>query len=148
MVSPLDIAQPTQCIPISWKAGIASGNIPITSPMRVSFVISMFFLRKRKIGANDRPNQLICKSGLLLSHLGKALAAVYGAVCLGLEGNPCLFSAVCTNSREILSGSAGSILASISASFATLGLILESALCVELLLTCSKNELFTAFFAN
>jgi hypothetical protein len=40
-----------------------------------------------------------------------------------------------------------SVLASIAASLAALGLILETTLCVELLLTCRKYELCAAFLA-
>ena len=86
-------------------------------------------------------------SGLLF-HLSEALAAINGTVGLGLEGNLCLAAAGSAGSSEELTGATGSILASVTAGLATLGLILEAALCVELLLTGGENEFLTTLFAN
>ncbi len=86
------------------------------------------------------------RSGLL-SHLGKALAAVNGAIRLGLEGNPGFAAAGSADSSEELAGTAGGVLASVTAGLAALGLVLEAALCVELLLTGGKNKFLTTFFA-
>ena len=80
-------------------------------------------------------------------HLGKAVGAVNGTIGLGLKGNLGLAAACSTGSSEELSGTTGSILAGIAASLAALGLILETALSVELLLTSSENELVAALFA-
>jgi len=85
---------------------------------------------------------------LLLSHLCKALAAIHGTVRLRLEGNSGLTAAGSANSGEILTGAAGSGLAGITAALAALRLVLEAALCVELLLTGSEHELIAALFAN
>ena len=93
------------------------------------------------------PTFLSGESGLL-SHLSKALAAVDGTVGLGLKGNLGLAAAGSASGSEELPGTAGSVLAGITAGLAALGLILEAALCVELLLTGGENELFTALFAN
>ena len=82
------------------------------------------------------------------AHLSEALAAVYGTVGLGLEGNLCLAAAACAGSGEELTGATGVVLASITASLAALGLILEAALCVEFLLTSGENEFAAALFAN
>ena len=82
-----------------------------------------------------------------LAHLCKALAAVYGSVRLGLERNLCLTTTCCTNSGEILTGTASCILASITAGLAALGLILEAALCIELLLTSGEHEFLATLFA-
>jgi hypothetical protein len=89
-------------------------------------------------------------SGLsaLLSHLSKALAAVDGTIGLGLKGNLGLAAAGSTGSSKELPGTAGRVLAGVTAGLAALGLILEAALSVELLLTGGKNELFAALFAN
>ena len=84
----------------------------------------------------------------LLSHLSKALAAVYGTVGLGLEGNLGLAAATGAGSSEEFTGTTGIVLASVTASLAALGLVLEAALCVELLLTSSENEFVAALFAN
>ena len=89
----------------------------------------------------------VALSGTLL-HLCEALAAVYGTVGFGLEGNLCLAAACCANCGKELTGTTGCILACVTARFATLGLILEAALCIELLLTCGENELLTTFLAN
>ena len=82
------------------------------------------------------------------AHLSEALAAVYGTVGLGLEGNLCLAAATGAGSSEELTGATGVVLASVTASLAALGLVLEAALCVEFLLTGGENELVAAFFAN
>ena len=84
----------------------------------------------------------------LCAHLSEALAAVYGTVGLGLEGNLCLAAATGASSGEELTGATSSVLASITAGLATLGLILEAALCVEFLLTCGKHKFVAALFAN
>ena len=82
------------------------------------------------------------------AHLSEALAAENGTVGLGLEGNLCLAAATCAGSCEELTGTTGSILASIAAGLAALGLVLEATLSVELLLTGSENEFVAALFAN
>ena len=82
------------------------------------------------------------------AHLSEALAAENRAIGLGLEGNLCLATATCAGSSEELTGTAGSVLTSIAAGLAALGLILEAALCVELLLTGGEHELVAALFAN
>ena len=82
----------------------------------------------------------------LCTHLSEALAAVYGTVGLRLEGNLCLAAATGAGSGEELTGT-GAGLASITASLAALGLVLEAALCVELLLTSGENEFVAALFA-
>jgi hypothetical protein len=84
----------------------------------------------------------------LSSHLRKALAAVHRTVGLGLEGNASLAAAGSAGSSEVLTGTTGSILASVAASLAALGLVLEAALGIEFLLAGSENELFAALFAN
>ena len=83
----------------------------------------------------------------LCAHLSEALAAEYGAVGLGLEGNLCLTAATCASCSEELTGT-GIVLASITAGLAALGLVLEATLCVELLLTGGENEFVAALFAN
>ena len=84
----------------------------------------------------------------LCAHLSEALAAENGTVGLGLEGNLCLTTAACAGSSEELTGATGAVLASVTAGLAALGLILEAALCVELLLAGSENEFIAALFAN
>ena len=83
----------------------------------------------------------------LALHASEAIAAENGSVRLGFEGNLGFAAAGSASSGEILSGTAGSILASIAASLAALGLILEAALCIEFLLTSGENELVAALFA-
>ena len=84
----------------------------------------------------------------LLLHLSEALAAVDRTIALGFERNLSLAAAGSAGSSEVLAGTAGSILASVTASLAALGLILEAALSVEFLLTSGENELVTALFAH
>ena len=82
------------------------------------------------------------------THLSEALAAEYGTVGLGLEGNLCLATATGASSGEELTGATGAVLASVTAGLAALGLILEATLCVEFLLASSENEFVAALFAN
>ena len=84
----------------------------------------------------------------LLTHLGEALAAIDRTVGLGLEGNLGLAAAGSANSGEVLAGTAGSVLASVTAGLAALGLVLEAALRIELLLTGGEHELLAALLAN
>ena len=81
-------------------------------------------------------------------HLSEALAAENGAIGLGLEGNLCVAAAASAGSSEEFTGAAGSVLAGITAVLASLGLVLETALCVECLLTSGEHELVAAVFAN
>jgi hypothetical protein len=85
---------------------------------------------------------------LLLSHLCKAIAAIDGTIRLRLKGNTSLAAAGSADSGEILTGAAGSSLAGITALLAALGLVLEAALCIELLLTSSEHKFLAAFFTN
>ena len=90
----------------------------------------------------------MCEELALCAHLSEALAAENGTVGLGLEGNLCLATATCAGSSEELTGATSCVLASVTASLAALGLVLEAALSVELLLTGSENEFVAALFAN
>ena len=82
------------------------------------------------------------------AHLSEALAAENGAIGLGLEGNLCVAAAACAGSGEELTGATSVVLASVTASLAALGLVLEAALCVEFLLTSSESEFLATLFAN
>ena len=84
----------------------------------------------------------------LLTHLCEALAAVNRTVGLGLERNASLAAAGSAGSGEELTRAAGCVLASVAAGLAALGLVLETALCVELLLAGGEYELVTAFLAT
>jgi len=84
----------------------------------------------------------------VLAHLCEALAAVHGTIRLGLERYTSLAAAACANSGEVLSRAAGSILASVTAGLATLRLVLESSLSIELLLTSGEHELGATLLAN
>ena len=92
----------------------------------------------------------ICKNYLCVLALlsGIALAAENRAIVRRLERNLCLFAALCASGGEEFAGALTGVLASVAASLATLGLILEALLCVELLLTCGENEFLTAILAN
>ncbi len=81
-------------------------------------------------------------------HLCKAIAAVNRTIISGLERHSCLAAAGSAGSSEELTGSAGSVLASVTASLAALGLVLEAALCVKFLFAGGENKLSTALFAN
>jgi hypothetical protein len=85
---------------------------------------------------------------LSLFHFGKAVAAIDRSVALGLKGNFGLTTASRAGSGEVLPGTAGRILAGVAAGLAALGLILEAALCIELLLSGSKHELCSTFLTH
>ena len=82
------------------------------------------------------------------AHLSEALAAEHGTVGLGLEGNLRLATATSAGSGEELTGATGSVLASVTAVLAALGLVLEATLSVESLLTSGEHELVAALFAH
>jgi len=81
-------------------------------------------------------------------HASEAIAAVNGTIGLGLEGNLGLAAAGSAGSGEILSGTTSCVLASVAASLAALGLILEASFSIELLLTGGENEFCAALLAN
>ena len=83
---------------------------------------------------------------IALSLLCEALAAVNRSVLAGLERNASLAAAACTYGSEHFLG--GLVLSGIAAVLASLGLVLESLFCVELLLACCEYELVTAVLAN
>ena len=85
---------------------------------------------------------------LLLAHLSEALAAIHGTGRLRLEGNLSFAAAGSANSGKVLTGTAGCVLASVTAGLAALGLVLEAALSVELLLTGGEHELVAALLAH
>ena len=84
----------------------------------------------------------------LLTHLSEAVAAIHRTVALGLEGHSRLAAARGAGSGEILPGTTSRVLARVAAGLAALGLILEAALSVELLLASGENEFVAAFLAS
>ena len=84
---------------------------------------------------------------LSVLHSRKALAAIDGTIAFRLEGHSGFSAAGSAGGSEELTGTAGSILACVAASLATLGLVLETALRVEFLLAGSEHELFSTFLA-
>jgi len=89
----------------------------------------------------------LLKSGVFFQFC-KALAAVNRSVGLGFKRNPRFISAFGADSGEELSRASGGGFTRVAALLAALGLVLESALGIELLLTRGENELFSALFAN
>ena len=81
---------------------------------------------------------------LLLSHCSKALAAVYGSVVLGLEGDLGFATAVGTYGSEELLLRLACVLSGVTACLAALGLVLEASLGIELLLAGGEGELLSA----
>ena len=104
--------------------------------------------KDRKQAGPEEPGLLCFWQLAVGAHLSEALAAVHGTVGLGLEGNLGLAAATGSGGGEELTGATGSVLASVAAGLAALGLVLEAALCVEFLLTGGENEFLAAFFAN
>ena len=84
-----------------------------------------------------------------MSSVCEAIAAVDGAITAGLEGNLALLAALGANC--IIHGALGTssnALTGCTAGSAALGLVLEAALCIELLLTCGEDEFLAAILAN
>ena len=84
----------------------------------------------------------------VLAHLGEAVAAINRTVALGLEGHAGLAAAGSAGSGEVLTGATGGVLASVAAGLAALGLVLEAALSIELLLTGGENEILSPLLSN
>ncbi len=90
----------------------------------------------------------LCFNGLLsLSHFCEAVAAIYRSVCLRLKRYTSFAAACCTCSYEILLRSSCGILASVTASLASLRLILEASFSIKFLFAGCEYELFSALFA-
>jgi len=102
--------------------------------------------KRRGVPSRGRPFYIHLSA--LLAHPGKAIAAIHRTVALGLEGHSGLAAAGSADSREILTGAARGVLACVAAGLAALGLVLETALSVELLLAGGENELVAALLAN
>ena len=107
-----------------------------------------YLFDKHKKAAPEEPVLLNRCKLAFCAHLSEALAAKYGTVGLGLEGNLCLAAAACAGSGEELTGATAGVLTGVTAGLAALGLILEATLCVEFLLAGSENEFVAALFAN
>ncbi len=90
------------------------------------------------------PSLIYYISELLLLHSRIALAAINGSIVLRLEGYAGFLSAVCANSGKELSLRLSCVLSCVAASLASLGLVLEASLCIELLLACCEGELLSA----
>ena len=90
---------------------------------------------------------MLTRYGLLISGRCKACAAQNGSVAGGLEGNLCLASALSAGYGEVLSLGLSGVLSLGTALLASLGLVLETLLCVELLLTRGEYELLAAISA-
>ena len=112
--------------------------------MRMCFY--SFFLQKRKKRTADSA-VLFLNELVVLLHCCEALAAINGTIIGGLEGNLCFFAAVCANSSKVFSCLLGSVLLSVSAGLASLGLVLETFLGIEFLLTCGEHKLLTTILA-
>ena len=84
---------------------------------------------------------------LIGSDLCEALAAVYRTIRLRLKRYTGFRTAHGTGCYEILTWASRGVLSRIAAVFAALRLVLESTLCVELLLTSGKDEIFSALLA-
>ena len=95
----------------------------------------------------ERGNSKLYYCLLLLLHSCIAVAAVYGSVAVGLEGNLSFFTAVSACGGEEFSCGLCSVLSCIAAGFASLGLVLEAFFCIEFLFTGCENEFVTAIFA-
>ena len=92
---------------------------------------------------------MVFKDVLSTASVCKAIAAVDGTVAAGLEGDLAVLAALGANCivHDAL-GTSSDTLAGCTAGSAALRLVLEAALCVELLLTGGENELLAAVFAN
>lgn len=88
---------------------------------------------------------------LVVFHCCKTFAAVNGSIVGGLEGNFCFFATVCTCSCEEFFrffSRFACVLSDLTASFTSLGLVLEAFFCIEFLFACCKYKLLSAILAN
>ena len=122
------------------------GRIPWKN--RTEHVMSAATGRKKENRESFRFPGILFSQLAVCTHLSEALAAENRTVGLGLEGNLCLATATSAGSSKEFTGATGSVLASVTAGLAALGLVLEAALCVELLLTSGEHELVAALFAH
>ena len=84
---------------------------------------------------------------LFAAHLSKTVAAIDGAVALRLKGDAGFPAAVGAGGGKELSGATGRVLAGVTAGLAALRLVLETALCLKLLLASGEHELVATFLA-
>ena len=92
---------------------------------------------------------MVFKDVLSTASVCKAIAAVDGTVAAGLERNLAFLAALgadCIVHHAL--GTSSDTLAGCTAGSAALRLVLEAALCVELLLTGGEDELLAAILAN
>ena len=78
----------------------------------------------------------------------EASAAVNGSVALRLKGNLCYAAAASAGCLKESSGASAVVLLSVTARLASLGLVGEALLCVELLLAGSEYEVSAAVLAS
>ncbi len=77
----------------------------------------------------------------------EALAAIYRLSIRGIERNLTVLAALSANSVEHFSRASCTVLSCVTASLASLGLVVESLLCVEFLLTGGEHEIIAAILA-
>ena len=94
--------------------------------------------------------QIITQTQLLSGSVAEALAAVNRTVAVGLKGHLASITTVCTSCVKHLAsgGLTTACLELLTALTASLGLMLETLLSVEFLLTGRKNEFLSAIFAD
>ena len=80
--------------------------------------------------------------------LGETIAAVDRTVFAGLEGNLGFLAAGSADGGEHFTLGLGGVLAGVTASFASLGLVLETLFSIEFLLTGGEHKFLAAFFAH
>jgi len=85
---------------------------------------------------------------LLSSLVGEAITAIDRTIALRLKWYFRFAAALGTGAGKVLTGAAGRGFAAVTAVLTALGLILEPALCVELLLTGRELELLIALLAD
>ena len=129
-----------------------SGNFPYFSPaLQTIAFLRVFFikLRKKRIYGRHRLPYILpsIKLSSVSSSLSEALAAENVFTFSGLKGHLTLSTAILANCAEHLSCTLLCILLCGTALLASGGLVLESSLSVELLLTCGEHEIVSAISA-
>ena len=108
--------------------------------------ILFFYMEKAAISRSLPREDQIRKSCLPIL---EAIVAVNGTICAGFERNLAFFSAVCAYSIKHGAVAATCVFfASLTASFATLGLVCEALFSIEFLFTGGENEFLSAIFAD
>ena len=107
-----------------------------------------FFIKNRGKQKKDAQKGVFFSSANLSgTSCGEAFAAVHGLSIRRIERNLAVLATLSANGGEHFSRASCTVLACITASLASLGLVVEALLSIELLLTGGEHEIIAAVLA-